>query len=349
MTGHLLTPEHRRVCIVLLTGIGDVVHGLPVANALKEMDPRREMVWVAEPAPAEVLRKHPAVDHVLVFAKKAGPRGVRALRRGFRSLRCDVTLNMQRYLKSAFPTMFSGARIRIGMDPSKTRDGIRYLHSHHLPEGPWRHTQDLFLDFLPPLGVPVPEEPRWRIQFSDAEIEERDGFFRALGDRPVAGVVTATSNPRKDWPQERYIPLVEGLEWDLGYTVLLLGGPGAREREVAHVVSQGGRSKPVWGLADSVRTLMWRLSGCSLLISPDTGPLHIAHAMEVPVVSLYGHTNPWRVGPYSRYHDLLIDRYTDPGEAPDASGYDPKMGRMEQISVSDVLERVELARSRYGV
>jgi heptosyltransferase I len=89
------------------------------------------------------------------------------------------------------------------------------------------------------------------------------------------------------------------------------------------------------------------LEGSRLVVAPDTGPVHIARALDVPVIGLYGHTNPWRVGPYRAYQDLWVDRYTDPGEAPDPSRFDPKHGRMEQITVNDVLERVERAQRSY--
>ena len=108
------------------------------------------------------------------------------------------------------------------------------------------------------------------------------------------------------------------------------------------------RASPVWALEDSVRRLLWKIQGSNLVISPDTGPLHIAHALDVPVIGLYGHTNPWRVGPYSKFHDLVVDRYTDLGEAPDSGAYAPKEGRMERIQAADVIARVERARERYG-
>jgi heptosyltransferase I len=66
----------------------------------------------------------------------------------------------------------------------------------------------------------------------------------------------------------------------------------------------------------------------------------MARAMEVPVVGLYGHTSPWRVGPYRRYEDLWVDAYSDPGEAGNASITEPRLGRMERITAADVLERV---------
>ena len=338
----------RRVGIVLLTGIGDVVHGLPIANDLKRGNPARTVVWVGEPAPARVLEHHPAVDETVVFHKRRGVRGVIELARAFQGRRCDLTLNMQRYLKGVFPSVLSGARIRVGLPPSKTREGVRLFNTHHLAERPWCHTQDLLLGYRQTLGLPTDAPVEWGITFSDAERAEQAHFFRELGDRPVAGVVLATANPRKDWPRERYPALLDSLH-QLGYRVLLVGGPGERERAIAASMTARPGSHPKIGLADSVRGMMWMVDGVDLLVSPDTGPLHLAHALGTPVVGLFGHTNPARVGPWRRYRDLVVDRYTEPGTPPDPAQYDPKLGRMEAIGVDDVLEMVERARTRYGV
>ncbi|HSR42728.1 MAG TPA: glycosyltransferase family 9 protein, partial [Longimicrobiales bacterium] len=194
-----------------------------------------------------------------------------------------------------------------------------------------------------PSGAPV----RWRIRFSPEERAERDRFFSQLPPRPVAALVLATANPEKDWPADRYAPLADALH-HLGYAVLLVGGPGPREAAAAGRVVAGARHAPLDGRGDSVRRMMWMVDGADLLVSPDTGPLHVAHALGTPVVGLYGHTNPWRVGPWRRFRELVVDRYTDPGEEPDASRYAPRYGRMELIGVEDVLEKVELARRRYG-
>jgi heptosyltransferase I len=338
----------KRIGIVLLTGIGDVVHGLPIANDLKRAHPDRAVLWVAEPGPARVLEHHPAVDEVVVFRKDRGLRGVVELAAALRGRACDVTLNMQRYLKSVFPTVLSGAPVRVGLPRSKTRDGVSLFSTHRLPERGWCHTQDLFLGYRSALGLPADAPVEWDLTFSDAERTEQARFFQPLGG-PVAGVVLASANPSKDWPADRYPGLVDALERDLGYRVVLVGGPGARERAVAeHIVARSSQ-RPVSGLTDSVRRMMWTVDGVDVLVSPDTGPLHVAHALGTPVVGLFGHTNPARVGPWRRFRDLSIDRYTEPGAEPDPSRYEPRHGRMETIQVDDVIEMVERARARYGV
>lgn len=340
--------ETRRVCIVLLSGVGDVVHGLPLAWDLKSVDADIEVVWVAEPAPAQVLARHPAVDRVVVYRTPDGLRGVRDLRRALKGWSADLTLNVQRYFKSVWPTLFSGARRRVAMPPSKTRDGIQIFHTHALADGPWKHTQDIFLDFRWALGVKRNAPVRWELSITDAERDDQRAFLRQSGEEPRAGLVVGSANPKKDWPPGRYAELADRLAAEHGYRVLLLGGPSQREREAAADIARTASRPVVDCVGDGVRRLMWLIDACDLVVAPDTGPLHIAHALQVPVVGLYGHTNPWRVGPYRHFRDLVVDRYTEQGAEPDPSGYLPRDDRMDQITVEDVLEKVELARERYA-
>jgi len=335
------------VCIVLLSGIGDVVHGLPLAHDVKRLNPEHRVVWVAEPAPAAVLEHHPCVDEVVVYRSRDGARGVRALRRALGPVRADLTVNAQRYFKSVWPTLLGSRGPRVGLPRSISRDGIWLAHTHLLADGPWRHTQDLFLDFRAALGVPRQDEPRWDLTFSPGEVERQRAFFESLGPGRRVALVLATANPAKDWPAERYVPLADALERDFGFQVLLVGGPSAAERAAAASVRARARAAVRDCTGDSVRRMMWLVAGSDLVVSPDTGPLHIAHALGVPVIGLFGHTNPWRVGPYTRFHDLVIDRYTDPGLEPDPAAYPPKTGRMEEITVEDVLDRVERAEAAY--
>lgn len=339
-----------RVCIVLLSGIGDVVHGLPVAVALKRDRPSRKIVWVAQPVPAQLLEHHPAVDEVIVFRPERGLRGVYDLWRTFRARpSCDVALNMQRYAKSIFPAYFSRAPVRVGLAPSRTRDGVRFANTEYTPGGEWRHTQDLFLEFLDAVGVERPDPLEWGITLSEEEESSAQAFFSSSQGATVVGLALGTANPAKDWPTTRCVSLAHALEAEFGFSVLLLGGPGVAEQTTAQAILEDGRISARSALSNSVRQLIWSIRGCDLVISPDTGAVHIAHALGVPVIGLFGHTNPWRVGPYERYHDLIVDRYTDSGETHSPALYGPRPGRMPEITVTEVLERVRLARERYGV
>lgn len=338
----------QRVCIVLLSGIGDIVHGLPLANDLRAAAPDAEVTWVAEPVPAQVLRHHPSVDRVVAYRRHRGAGGVLELRRSLRGYHADLTLNVQRYLKSVWPTLLSGAPVRVGLPSPKTRDGIRLAHTHALEDRPWGHVQDLFLDFRWALGVPRDAPVVWGVALSPEEREAQSRFFAALGVGRRTGLVLASANPRKDWCPERWATLAASLVADLGHTVLLLGAPGPRARAAADLALAAAGAGARDCLADDLRRLMWLVDGCDLIVSPDTGPLHLAHALATPVVGLFGHTNPARVGPYARYRDLVVDRYTEPGASPDPTAYHPRLDRMGAIRVADVVEKVEAALVRYG-
>lgn len=336
----------ERVCVVLLSGVGDVVHGLPVVNALKRDDPRRHITWIVEPTPSWLLRPHPSVDDVIVFEKARGWRGVHELWRAMRGRRFDLTLNLNIYFKSVFPTVFSHAPVRVGIDRARARDAVWLFATHQLPARPRQHTQDIFLEFLHFLGL-RDFALEWRITLTDEERRAQSEYFHRLGDRPLVVIVPASKNRAKDWIPERWADVVSALESDFGFRVILVGGPSPRESRIAQTIVDRSRAHPVCEIGCGIRRLIWLIAGSQLVIAPDTGPLHIARALDVPVIGLYGHSNPWRVGPYRKFQDLWVDRYTGAGEEPNPSGIQPRHGRMELITVQDVLDRVERAVRRY--
>jgi heptosyltransferase I len=342
-------PEAPRICVVLLTGLGDVVLGLPLVNAIRDRYPAARITWVAEPMPAGILHAHPSVDEVVVYRKKDGVRGVARLARELSGRRFDLTLNLNVYFKSVWPTLLSRAPVRWGFGRERAFEGVWLTATHRLPPRPRAHTQDMFLEFLEALGIARPAELEWRLGLTEAERAEQSGWRAELGARPLAAIVPATATPKKDWLPERWARVAASLTHDFGFRVVLVGGPGEREARMAREIADASGVNPVWALGDGVRRLAWTLGAGDLVLAPDTGPVHIARALEVPVIGLYGHTNPWRVGPYRAYQELWVDRYTEPDEAPDPSRFDPKLGRMERITVEDVLGRVQHAVDRYGV
>ncbi|HEX2166976.1 MAG TPA: glycosyltransferase family 9 protein, partial [Longimicrobiales bacterium] len=254
----------------------------------------------------------------------------------------DVAINFNIYFKSIFATVFSGARERWTFGRDRARDGVWLAGNRHLPARPRRHTQDMFLEFAEALGVdPWPLE--WRLAITDEEREQQRQFSERLGGRRGVALVPASANVKKDWPAERYVDVVNAIEHDLGARAVLVGGPGERETRAARAIEKASSTRPLWMMGDGVRRLIWILYECAAVVAPDTGPLHIARALNTPVVGLFGHTNPWRVGPYRAYEDLWIDAYTEPGDAPDPSNWTPKLGRMETIDSRSVIEKVERA------
>ena len=157
---------------------------------------------------------------------------------------------------------------------------------------------------------PWPDERAW----------QRD--FAARFDRPLASIVVATSKPQKDWLPERWAEVVDALWHDFGLQPVLVGGRSPREvARRAASSSSARRIAPHSALGSGLRNLVGILDASSLVLAPDTGPLHMAVALDRPVVSLMGYTNPKRTGPYRKFHDLIVDAYGDPGEDyPDQHG-----------------------------
>jgi heptosyltransferase I len=134
---------------------------------------------------------------------------------------------------------------------------------------------------------------------------------------------------------------------DFGMQVVLVGGRSERELAAERVVMQRATHKPRSELGSGLRKLVSILDASSLVLSPDTGPLHMAVALNRPVISLMGYTNPKRTGPYRRFHDLIIDAYGEPGENYPIS-MENRSGRMKRIETRDVLDKVALWRQRYA-
>ena len=341
--------RNQHVCVVLLTGLGDVVHGLPLVNAIRDAKPHVRITWVAEPMPASFLAGHESIDHVVVYRRRDGIAGLRRLRSELRAGGpYDLTLNLNVYFKSVWPTLFSGAPRRMGFDRDRAFDGTWRASNERLAPRTRAHTADMFLEFAERLGIKVPN-PEWRIRFTEEEIEEQKRLSDSLDGKPIATIVPASATTKKDWIAERWARVAESLSEDFGFSVVIAGGPGDREQAIGREIMAQSRAPVTWSMSDSVRHLTTVIGASSLVLAPDTGPVHIARALDVPVVGLYAHTNPWRVGPWRAFHDLWVDKYTEPGEQPDPSNRTPKWDRMPTITVNQVIDRITRAVTVYGV
>jgi heptosyltransferase I len=341
--------DRPHFCIVLLTGLGDVVNGLPLANAIRAAHPDARITWIVEPVPGAILKHQSSIDEIVVFHRHDGLQGLRKLWTDVRSSRpVDITLNLNIYAKSAWPTLFTRAPRRISFGKDRAFEGVWLAANEHVPAAPRGHNVDMFLEFARYLHIPV-GEPRWEIEFSDDELRERKKYFESLSGKPIATVIPASATHKKDWIAERWAQVADALERDFGFEVLLAGGPGERETQIAREIAERSRASIRWAMTDSVRKLAWTVSGSDLVIAPDTGPVHIARAMNIPVIGLFGHTNPWRVGPWRAFQDLWVDNYTDPAAGPDPSNRKPKWDSMPTITVEQVIEKIVVAVDKYGV
>jgi heptosyltransferase I len=331
----------------MLSAIGDAVHVLPVANALKRAWPETRITWVIQPLPHLLVKDHPAIDDFVLFRRRrglSGWMGFADFAREVRERRFDLLLGLQVYFKAGVLTALAPARVKLGFDRARARDVQWLFTDHRIPVHAPQHVQDQYFEFVRHLGID-PEPVTWGIEPGDAEREAQAAFFDAL-DAPACAVVVATSKAGKNWTAEGYARVLEEVERAHGLRPVLVGGPSAIERRMADDILARSSARVVDALGDDLRKLVWILDGAALTLSPDTGPLHISRALGTPVVGLFGYTNPKRTGPYRAYEDLVVDGYAEyPGETyPLSHAY---RDGMKRITVPDVLEKVSLAMERY--
>jgi heptosyltransferase I len=338
-------PKLDRICIVMMSAAGDVVHVLPVINAIKRARPGTHITWVLQPGPATLAQGHPMVDEIILFDRSRGWRAFADARTALGSRRFDLVINLQVYFKAGIVTAFTHAPVKLGFDRARARDFNWLFTNQKIPPHVNQHVQDQYFEFLTEIGI-APEPVEWNLGPWPEERSWQKDFFAPI-ERPAVAMVVATSKPEKDWLPDRWAQLSDALYHDFGLQPLIVGGRSDRELAAERVIMDRAKHKPVSALGSGLRKLVSILDGSALVIAPDTGPLHMSVALKRPVISLMGYTNPKRTGPYRNYHDLIVDAYGDPGEDYPIS-MENRPGRMPRISVNDVLERVQRWRERYA-
>lgn len=344
-TAHLHASDlsGARIAIVMMSAIGDAVHTLPVANSLRAAAPDCRLTWVIQPGPHALVAGHPAVDEFVLFDRKRGWRAYRDVARATEGRSFDLVIALQVYLKAGLVTGLLRSPRKLGFDRPRARDANWLFTTERIPPRGQRHVQDQYFEFLEHLGIPPLLE--WRLGPTAAERARYEGTLPRDG-RPAVAFVVGTSKPAKEWPAERYAALADRLAF-AGMRTVLVGGRSPRELAAAEAIRAKAQYPPLDLLEWDLRKLVYLLDRVDVLVSPDTGPLHMGVALGTPTVSLMGYTNPKRVGPYRRFHDLMIDAYGDPGEDyPVSAEYRP--GRMERITPDEVAARVALALERYS-
>src|SRR5437667_5378672 len=303
---------YEKICIVMMSAAGDAVHTLPVVNALKRHRRQCHITWILQPAPATLVRGHPSVDELLLFDRSRGWQAFGDIRRTLASRAFDLVINLQVYFKAGVVTSFVKAPVKLGFDRARARDFNWLFTNRKSPPQPNQHGQDQYFEFLRALAVP-PEPVEWHLgPWLDERPWQREFF--ATFEKRAAPIVVATSKPEKDWFPERWAEVADALWHDFDLEPVLVGGRSHRELHAERVIQQRARRPPRSALGSGLRKLTAILDGSAVALAPDTGPLHMAVALERPVISLMGYTNPKRTGPYRRYGDLIVDAYGDPGE-----------------------------------
>jgi lipopolysaccharide heptosyltransferase I len=296
-----------RILIVRLSAVGDVVHGVPVLNALRAAFPQAFLAWVVEQRAASLLRGHKSLDELIVVPRGwlKSPAAVWRLRRRLRSMRFDLTIDLQGLTKSAVAAWLSGAPRRIGFGGANGRELSPWLNNQRVVSTA-RHVIDCNLELLRPLGIESPEV-RFDLPESPDDGAAAERIIReAKLEGRFAVINPGAGWPSKLWPPERFAAVARHLGGRGVPTVVVWGGQQERDWAAGIVAGSDGYGR--LAPATSLTELAALARRACLFIASDTGPLHIAAAVGTPSIGLYGPMSGQRNGPYGSKHVILQPR-----------------------------------------
>ncbi|MCA9236677.1 MAG: glycosyltransferase family 9 protein [Planctomycetales bacterium] len=301
-----------RILIVRLSALGDVVHGLPVACALRDAFPDATIGWAVEGRNVDLLAGHPAIDHLIGVQRRwlKSARAVLDLRRRLLALRFDIAVDLQCLTKSAVVAYLSGAKRRLGVAGSDGRELSKMLNNELTPVQA-DHVVDHYLGILRPLGITNPavrfDLPENRDDGAFAERMIRAG---GLSPRGFAVLNPGAGWPSKLWPAERYGQLAQQLWAEHDLPSLAVWGPASERTLAEEIVAHSGGAARL-APATSVGQLAAVTRRARLFVGSDTGPMHLAVAVDTPTVSLHGPSRSAWCGAYGAANARVQAHYQD--------------------------------------
>lgn len=296
----LFSSPPRAVCVLRLSAIGDVCHTLALVQAIQREWPSTALVWVMGKVEASLFGDLPNVE-VIVFDKHQGWKAYLTVWRQLRGRHFDALLQVQSALRASLLSLGIRARYRLGFDAQRANDAQQLFTNVKVPSPTAPHVVDGLMAFAKVLGI-HDLTPRWQITVSAAD----QHWARAqLNAKPTVIVVPASSKTYKNWTVAGYAAVAE-YAVRAGWQVVLCGSPAANEQALAaqvcaacpvELLNQVGKT--------TLKQLVALIQQARLVIAPDSGPVHLATLVGTPVIGLYAHHNPARVGAYFGQADAV--------------------------------------------
>ena len=346
-----LTQPPRSVCFLRLSALGDTCHVVPMVRTLQHAWPATALTWIIGKAEARLMSLLDGVEFITVD-KKAGLGARHALREQMRGRHFDVLLHMQLSFRASLLARQVPAAVKLGFDRARARELQWMFTNARIAPRTREHVLDSFFGFLVALGIkdrlvewniPLPQEAR---AYAEQLIPDT---------RPTLVISPCSSHTLRNWRAERYAAVADYAARRHHMRVILCGGPSALEVETGAAIEKAASVPLVNQIGrDTLPQLLALLGKTTALLSPDSGPAHMATMVGTPVIGLYAATNPARSGPYlSRL--WCVDAYAQAarrfrGRAPEKLPWTEKIehrGVMDLITVDHVTAKLdELLRWR---
>lgn len=296
---------YRRILFIKPSSLGDIVHSLPALAALRRRWPQARITWLVKRQWAELLERVEGLDQV--WAVGSGPARWLSEVPRLRAERFDLAVDLQGLFRSALLAWLAGCPVRIGFANGREGSPLFYTQRVAVPTAEM-HAVDRYLLVAEALGAARPARPEFRFLILPDDREQVSDVLADAGVQagsPWVAMNVSARWPTKRWPAESFAAVANRLHRDGAGPVVLIGGP--EDRPEARAVQSLARETAIRDLTGRtpLSLLPALLQAASVLVTNDSGPMHVAAAVGTPVVALFGPTSPVRTGPYGTAHRVL--------------------------------------------
>lgn len=346
-----LSSNPATVCILRLSAIGDACHVLAVVRALQSAWPQTAFTWVIGKVEAKLLGQVPGIEFIVVDKAAGTLQARRQLAATLRGRSFDVLMHMQLSFRASVLSTAIKARTRLGFDRARAREAQWLFTNERIAPAGNQHVLDGLMGFAAHFGI-QPTQPRWDFPLSQPALDYAAELIPEPGNTLL--ISPCSSHRLRNWRAEHYATVADYAVAQLGMQVILCGGPSDIERRTGEAVI-GHMRQPCRNVIgrDTLPQLLATLARASALLTPDSGPAHMATMVGTPVIGLYAATNPARSGPYLS-REWCVDKYEAAaeqfmGKPASQLPWTTKIERpgvMDLITPEDVQQRLQALRSQ---
>jgi heptosyltransferase I len=345
-----LAAPPKSICILRLSAIGDTCHVVPLIRTLQQAWPATRLTWIIGALEARLMSLLTDVEFIIVD-KRPGPVPMIELRRRLRDRSFDVLLHLQLALRASLIASQVPARVKLGFDFGRARE-LQWLFTNaRVAPREREHVLDSLFGFAEALGVGA-RKLAWDLPLPPGALEYAARLIPASGAASGPGTLIispCSSHTLRNWNVQGYAALARHATQQHGMKVILTGGPSALERDMGLAIERAAQVPIVNQIGkDTLPELLALLARATVLLTPDSGPAHMATMVGTPVIGLYAATNPARSGPYLS-RQWCVDRYAEAarrylGREPADLSWTTKIERpgvMELIDTASVVRRLD--------